>query len=167
MRPAVVFAVVALTSAPLHAVRAQRLSLGDAARLAAKQNGAVDVARARVSQASARVTQRRGALLPDLAAGVQQAERTLNSATFGFSFNNPATGRPLLRPDGELLGPIPTLDLRYRVQAPLLDLGKYQGWRAAQAIAGAASLDVEAQAEAAAAQIRRSPLTSCASRVTS
>ncbi len=129
----------------------QRVSLGDAARLAARQNGAVDVARARESQAAARVTQRRGALLPDLAAGVQQSERTLNSATFGFSFNNPVTGRPLLRPDGELLGPVPALDLRYRVQAPLLDLGKYQGWRASQATAGAASLEVEAQAEAAAA----------------
>lgn len=132
--------------------RAQtRLSLGEAARLAAKQNGAVDVARARVSQADARVTQRRGALFPDLAAAVQQSERTLNSATFGFSFNNPVTGRPLLRPDGELLGPVPTLDLRYRVQAPLLDLGKYQSWRASQATAGAATAELEAQAEGAAA----------------
>ena len=130
---------------------AQRLSLGDAARLAARQFGAVDVARARAAQAEARVTQRRSALLPDLSAGVQQAERTLNSATFGFSFSNPVTGRPLLRPDGELLGPIPTLDLRYRVQTPLLDLGRYQGWRAAQATATAASLEVEAQAEGAAA----------------
>ena len=128
-----------------------RLSLGDAARLAAKQNGAIDVARAKVAQADARVTQRRGALFPDLAAAVQQSERTLNSATFGFSFNNPATGRPLLRPDGELLGPIPTLDLRYRVQAPLIDLGKYQSWRASQATVGAATAELDAQAEGAAA----------------
>jgi outer membrane protein len=128
-----------------------RLSLGDAARLAAKQNGAIDVARAKIAQADARVTQRRGALFPDLAAAVQQSDRTLNSATFGFSFNNPATGRPLLRPDGELLGPIPTLDLRYRVQAPLLDLGKYQSWRASQASVGAATAELDAQAEGAAA----------------
>ena len=46
---------------------------------------------------------------------------------------------------------MPTVDLRYRVQAPLLDLGRYQGWRAAQASAGAVSLEVEAQAEGAAA----------------
>jgi outer membrane protein len=128
-----------------------RLSLGDAARLAARQNGAVDVARAKVAQADARVTQRRGALFPDLAAAVQQSDRTLNSATFGFSFNNPATGRPLLRPDGELLGPVPTLDLRYRVQAPLLDLGKYRSWRASQATVGAAAAELDAQAEGAAA----------------
>lgn len=128
-----------------------RLTLGDAARLAARQNGAVDVARARVAQAEARVTQRRSALLPDLAAGVQQAERTLNSATFGFAFSNPVTGRPLLRPDGEILGPVPTIDARYRMQAPLLDLGRYQGWRASQATATAASLEVDAQSESAAA----------------
>lgn len=128
-----------------------RLSLGDAARLAARQNGAVDVARAKVAQADARVTQRRGALFPDLAAAVQQSDRTLNSATFGFSFNNPATGRPLLRPDGELLGPVPTLDLRYRVQAPLFDLGKYRSWRASQATVGAAAAELDAQAEGAAA----------------
>lgn len=147
-RAAAIAAVLAVTSR----VDAQTpLSLGDAARLAAKQNGAVDVARARVAQAEARVTQRRGALFPDLAAAVAQSERTLNSATFGFSFANPVTGQPLLRPDGEILGPVPTVDLRYRVQAPLLDLGRYQGWRASQAAAGAVSLEVEAQAEGAAA----------------
>lgn len=128
-----------------------RLSMGDAARLAARQNGVVDVARARVAQAEARAMQRRGALMPDLAAAVQQSERTINSATFGFSFANPLTGQALLRPDGELIGPVPTLDLRYRLQAPLLDVGKYQGWRASQATVGAASLEVEAQAEGAAA----------------
>lgn len=135
-----------------HAVSAQpALSLGDAARLAAKQSGGVEVARTRVAQAEARVLQRRGALFPDLAAGFQQAERTLNSATFGFSFANPATGRPLLNPDGELLGPVPTVDLRYRLQQPLLDLGNIAKWRAAQSAVVAASADVLAQADLAAA----------------
>ncbi|MFO0093934.1 MAG: TolC family protein [Gemmatimonadaceae bacterium] len=127
------------------------LSLGDAARLAARQNGALDVARARVDQAASRARQRRGALIPNLAADVQQAERTINSATFGFTFANPVTGQPLLRPDGELIGPVPTVDLRSRVQATLLDLGRYAGWRAAQAATTAASADVEAQADLAAA----------------
>lgn len=127
------------------------LSLGDAARLAAKQSGGVDVARQRVAQAEARVTQRRGALFPDLAAGIQQAERNLNSATFGFSFSNPVTGQPLLRPDGEIIGPVPTVDVRYRLQQPLLDLGNVAKWRAAQSSVLAASADVQAQAEMAAA----------------
>ena len=97
------------------------LSLGDAARLAAAQGNGVEAARARVQAADARTTQRRGALLPDLAAGVQQASRTTNSATFGFSFRDP-TGRPLLNPDGEIIGPVPTVDMRYRIQPSLVDL---------------------------------------------
>lgn len=127
------------------------LSLGGAARLAAKQSGGVDIARERVAQAEARVAQRRGALFPDLAAALQQSERNLNSATFGFSFSNPVTGQPLLRPDGELIGPIPTVDLRYRLQQPVLDLGNIAKWRAAQSTVLAANADVKAQADAAAA----------------
>jgi len=126
------------------------LTLGDAARLAARQSGAVDVARTRVEAADARVIQRRGALFPDLAAAVQQASRTTNSATFGFSFRD-AQGRPLLNPNGEIIGPIPTVDLRYRVQQSLFDPGNVAKWRAAQSAADAASADVRAQADGAAA----------------
>lgn len=144
--------LVAVSSIAGTALPAQNaLSLGDAARLAAKQSGGVDVARQRVAQAEARVTQRRGALFPDLAAGIQQAERNLNSATFGFSFSNPVTGQPLLRPDGEIIGPVPTVDVRYRLQQPLLDLGNVAKWRAAQSSVLAASADVQAQADMAAA----------------
>lgn len=128
-----------------------RITLGDAARLAARQNGAIEISRARVEQAEARATQRRGALFPDLAGAVIQSERTLNTATFGFAFANPVTGEPMMRPDGEILGPVPTVDLRYRVQAPLFDLGKWGSWRAAQASTSAASAEVNAQAEGAAA----------------
>lgn len=146
---ALVVGLAALAATPVAAQ--ERLTLGQAARLAAEQGGGVAVARVRVAQSEARALQRRGALIPDLAAGVAQSERTINSATFGFSFANPVTGQPLLRPDGELIGPVPTVDLRYRVQAPLLDLGRYASWRAAQAVTGAASADVDVQADAAAA----------------
>jgi len=151
MTPRLLFLVAALSTAA-RAVPAQNaLSLGDAARLAAKQSGGVDVARQRVAQAEARVTQRRGALFPDLAAGIAQAERNINSATFGFTFSNPVTGKPLLRPDGEIIGPVPTVDMRYRLQQPLLDLGNVAKWRAAQSSVLAASADVQAQADLAAA----------------
>ena len=149
--PARAMVAAALLLAARDAAAQARLSMGDAARLAARQNGVVDVARARVAQAEARSMQRRGALMPDLAAGVQQSERTINSATFGFTFANPVTGQPLLRPDGEIIGPVPTFDVRYRLQAPLVDLGKYQSWRASQATVGAASLEVDAPADGAAA----------------
>ncbi len=137
-----------LTSAA--AAQPVALTLGDAARLAAKQGGAVDVARTRVEAAEARVIQRRGALFPDLAAAIQQASRTTNSATFGFAFRD-AQGRPLLNPNGEIIGPIPTVDLRYRVQQSLFDPGNVAKWRAAQSATLAAEADVRAQADGAAA----------------
>ncbi len=126
------------------------VSLGEAARLAARQHTALEAAAARVDAASARARQRRGALYPDLAAGIAQAGRTLNSATFGLSFRDP-TGRPLLNPNGELLGPVPTVDMRYRLTAPLLDLGALGRWRAADAGTAAAAAEATAQAEGAAA----------------
>ena len=130
--------------------QATALSLGDAARLAAKQNGGMDIVRSRVDAANARVMQRRGALMPDVAAGIQQAGRTTNSATFGFAFKD-AQGRPLLDPNGQLIGPIPTIDVRYRITQPLLDLGNYAKWRAAQSSTEAATADVRAQSDLAAA----------------
>jgi len=126
------------------------LSLGDAARLAARQSGAVEIARTRIDAAEARTRQRRGAMLPELVAGIQQASRTTNSATFGFAFRD-ATGKPLLDPNGQLIGPVPTVDLRYRVTQPLFDPASIAKWRAAQAATTAARADVNAQADAAAA----------------
>ena len=93
------------------------LSLGDAARLAARQSGAVEIARTRIDAAEARTRQRRGAMLPELVAGIQQASRTTNSATFGFALRD-ATRKPLLDPNAQLIGPVPTVDLRYRVTQP-------------------------------------------------
>ena len=151
MTPRLLLLVAVISTAGRSLPAQTALSLGDAARLAAKQSGGVDVARQRVSQAEARVTQRRGALFPDLAAGLAQAERNINSATFGFAFTNPVTGKPLLRPDGEIIGPVPIVDMRYRLQQPLLDLGNVAKWRAAQSSVLAASADVQAQAEMAAA----------------
>ncbi len=126
------------------------LSLGDAARLAAKQNTGLDIARDRARQADARAAQRRSALMPDIIGGVQQGSRTLNSATFGFNFKG-ADGRPLLNPNGQLIGPVPTVDVRYRLTQSLLDLGTVARWRAAQSVSKAAYVEVNAQAEAAAA----------------
>ena len=126
------------------------LSLGDAARIAAKMNPRIDVADARVEQARSRAVQRRGAFLPEINAGIQQASRTINTATFGFAFNDPS-GKPLLRPDGEIIGPVPTLDLRYRVTQPIVDLAAVARWRSAQSSTRQFEAEAVAQAEGAAA----------------
>jgi outer membrane protein len=108
------------------------LSLGEAVRLAATQNAGVEVARFRASQADARVRQRRADLLPSLSAAAIQSQRTQNTATFGFDFRSP-TGEAFFDPQGQLLGPIPTLDLRARLSQSVLDLGAFERVRAADA----------------------------------
>src|SRR4051812_31900916 len=57
-----------------------RLSLGDAIRLASHQNVQVEAARYRVREASARVTQRRADLLPQVSGVVTERGSTFNSA---------------------------------------------------------------------------------------
>lgn len=146
------FAAVLMTfgiaAAPLLAQGA--LTLGEAARLAARQNTGLDVVRARVAQADARVSQQRAALYPDVSAFLQQASRTTNTATFGFSFRD-ATGNYLFDPNGERLGPIPTTDARYRISQTLFDLGAYSRVKAARSASSAIAGELNNVADGAAA----------------
>src|SRR5919112_3213549 len=107
--------VEAQTAAPLS------LSLGDAARLAAKQNATVLAARFRADQADARVTQRRADLLPNVSASALENGRTLNTATFGIDFPAPAGQPPIFDPAGQVEGPVNTLDTRAHFSQSLFD----------------------------------------------
>src|SRR6478672_7650106 len=64
----------------------RKLSLGEAARLAASQVATVMSARPRVEEAKARVTQARAALLPQISASPNWTSVTINSASFGIHF---------------------------------------------------------------------------------
>lgn len=130
---------------------AQALTLGDAARMAAKQNTSLDIVRARVEQADARVKEQKASLLPDVSGYLQQAQRTTNTATFGFSFRDAATGEYLFDPNGQLLGPIPQTDARYRVSQTLLDFGAFARVKAARSASVATAADLNTVAEGAAA----------------
>jgi len=57
-----------------------RLTLGQAVRIAARQNPQVGTARSRLGVAEARVTQRRADLLPNFSLAAQQTGSTFNSA---------------------------------------------------------------------------------------
>lgn len=150
---AIAFAAAALSTSTLTAqtTPAGALSLGDAARMAARQNTSLDIVRARVAQADARVAQQKSALYPDVSAFLQQASRTTNTATFGFSFRDATTGQFLFDPNGERLGPIPTTDARYRISQTLLDFGAYARVRAAKNGSQATAAELDAVAEGAAA----------------
>ena len=127
------------------------LSLGDAARLASKQNAAAVAARYRAEQADARVTQRRADLLPNVSASALENGRTLNTATFGIDFPT-ATGQPpVFDPDGELQGPVNTLDTRAHFSQSVFDASALGRVKSARTSAAASDFDADAAADQAAA----------------
>ena len=147
--------VVALIAFLVRAAAAQtspqRLSLGDAARLAAQQSARVESAQQRVAQAKAQVVARRADLLPNVSTSTALTQHTLNSATFGFDFPSPPGEPPLLDPNGQIIGPVKLLDVRGRVAASVFDYAAIERVRAAKAGVSVATADVGTVAEQAAA----------------
>jgi outer membrane protein len=126
------------------------LSLGDAGRLAAQQSALAQGGRLRADEAQARVRERRADLLPNVSSYVQEAGRTFNTSTLGIDFPATPGNPPLFDPQGQVLGPINTIDVRGRVQQNLLDFGALGRVHSAQADARASSADAQATAEQAA-----------------
>ncbi|HJP84638.1 MAG TPA: TolC family protein [Gemmatimonadaceae bacterium] len=159
-RTLAVAATIALLSSPSHAQNADSLprpvggvlplSLGDAARLAARQSALAEGARLRANEAEARVRERRADLLPNLSAYANQSGHTFNTATFGIDFPAPPGQPPLFDPAGQVLGPVNLVDIRGRVQQNLLDFSAIGRVKSAQAQARSSNADADASAEQAA-----------------
>jgi len=122
-----------------------RLSIGDAARIAARNSAPAQGARIRVAEAQARVRQSRADLLPSLNASASQFRRTVNTASFGFSL-------PGLNPNGQIIGPYNTVDARGHVEAPLFNFGAFARYRAAGAAVTATSAEATVASEQAGSQ---------------
>ncbi|MGI8499106.1 MAG: TolC family protein [Gemmatimonadaceae bacterium] len=120
------------------------ITIGEAARIAARRGVLAQSAIARAEQAEARVTQRRAELLPSLSASDLQAGRTFNTATFGIPF-------PGFPPGGAVIGPVNTVDVRGRASQTLLDVGAFQRVRSARASAEALRTEASSAAEQSAA----------------
>lgn len=120
------------------------LSLGEAARLAATQSAPAVTAHHRAEQARGRALESRAALLPRVSAAWSDGRRTFNTATFGL----PLPGRD---PNGEIIGPVRTIDFRGRVVANVIDPAAFGRYRSAQAAASGAEADAAQMAELAAA----------------
>lgn len=126
------------------------LSLGDAARLAARQNAGAVAARYRTEQADARAVQRRSELLPNISGLVLDNERTFNSASFGISIPGAPGQPPVFPPDGTVLGPVKNWDFRGRLTQTLVDFGAFQRLGSARAMAAAYGADANNVADLAA-----------------
>ena len=128
-----------------------RLTLGDAVRLAARQNAAVEGALARVDAAKARVTERRADLLPNVSATVAERGATTNSATFPIDFPSTPGQPPLFDPKGTILGPVNAFDARARVSQSLYDPAARTRVQTARTGVAAANADVASLADQASA----------------
>jgi len=127
-----------------------RLTLGEAVRIAARQNPQVSTARSRLGVAEARVTQRRADLLPSLSLAARQTGSTFNSAAlFPLDFPSAPGQPPLLDREGSILGPLNVLDARAHVSQTLLDPGAIGRVRGAKTTVRAADADVTNASESA------------------
>lgn len=97
------------------------LTLGEAARLAARQSLPTQAALLRADAAESRVMQRRADLLPNISGVAETNSRTFNTATLGISFPTAPGSQPFFDPRGEVLGPVPTTDFRARIQQNIYD----------------------------------------------
>jgi outer membrane protein TolC len=127
------------------AVPAHTLTLGEAARLAARQSAPADQARFRAAAADARVRLARADLLPGISGVLFDGQHTLNSAAFGISL-------PGFDPNGQVIGPVRTPDFRLSGALTLFDLAALWRVRSAGAGARAAGADAAAVADEAAAR---------------
>ncbi|PYP77875.1 MAG: hypothetical protein DMD35_13640 [Gemmatimonadetes bacterium] len=125
-----------------------RLTLGEAVRIAARQNPQVGSARSRLGAAEARVTQHRADLLPTLSLDARQTGGTFNSAAlFPLDFPSAPGQPPLLDRNGSILGPLNVFDARAHVSQTLLDAGAIERLRGARTSVQAADADVSNVAE--------------------
>lgn len=132
--------VPALRSTPAQTQTAPtRLSLGDAVRSALEHSAVAEIARLRVEESRARVGQARAALFPSFSADVVQAGRTFNTATFGLAL-------PGFDPNGQVEGPVNTIDFRGKIGYSVLDMAAHA--RLAAARSGVTASDAEARAAA-------------------
>ncbi len=128
----------------------RRISIGDAARLAAAQVATVQSASLRVDEAKARVNQVRSALLPQITATPNWTSTTINSASFGITFPAQPGQPPLFAPNGSVIGPVNLFDFRAGVTQTIWDPATKARIAAAQSNVVAAGGDVSAAAEQAA-----------------
>lgn len=142
---ALVIPIAAFGQAPIS------ITLGDAARLAARQSAPAVEADLRTREAVARVTQKRADLLPSISAWALESGHTLNSATFGLDFPAPAGEKPLLDPAGQIIGPVKTLDIRGRVTAPAIDFAARERVQTARVDVLASRAEAKAAGDRAAA----------------
>ena len=133
--------VAAPVAAQVPASAPLRLSFAEAVRRASGEAPAVELAGLRTDEATARVRQARGALLPSLSFAAGWLNRDFNSKAQGISFPGVPT----------IIGPFNAYDARFRVSQTLLDFSGLARVRAARAQVTGSTAEGGAVSEGAAA----------------
>jgi outer membrane protein TolC len=133
---ALALAFAAATARAQDTALAHPLTLGDAARLAARRNSQAQEARDRADQAAARVSQRKSELYPQFKASAQESGSTINTNTFPFDLSSFG-----FNPNGAVIGPVNALDVRGDFAMSLVNFASYDRISAAKTAAGASVAD--------------------------
>ena len=149
---AVATAGVLLTWSDLHAQNPNStgLTLGGAARMAADRSASAATAKERSAQADARVSQSRAALLPNLSTSAQYGTRSYNTASLGLEFPTSPSQPAPFDPDGEVQGPVRSIDMRARLTQNVFSMPTLLNWRATAGDADAAHYRADDAADNAA-----------------
>lgn len=131
------------------------VSLTAAIEIAVERHPSLAAADLRVTEEETRETQARSQLLPSLSGLAVRNQRTFNTATFGFDFPLPEGQTPFFDPNGEVLGPIPTVDFRGQVSQRLFDWSAVRAYRTVEARVDLASASRESVAATVASDAAR------------
>lgn len=135
------------------------LTLGGAARVAADRSASTAAARERSSQADARVSQRRSELLPNLSTTAQFGTRSFNTASLGIDFPSAPGGSASFDRNGEVRGPVRSIDMRARVTQQLINVPSVLTWRATATEARIAAREADSSLAAELLDIAKQQLT--------
>ncbi len=137
------------------------LTLGGAARLAARQSASVLAARAEANEAGARVHESFSAFLPTVYGGASEREFTENSASLLRFPPSPGSAAfsSLLPPGGIVFPPIKSVDFRGYASDTLFSFGAIQRYRHSRIMERAANATADNAAEQAAGTAAAAYLT--------
>ncbi len=124
----VVVALLATLAPAARAAEPVRLSFAQAVALASQQNAQVQLATLRTGEAASKVTQSRGALLPNVTAQATMTDRTFNLYALGISLPT----APGAAPYPALQGPVWDSEARLKFSQPVFDWASWQKLRASR-----------------------------------
>lgn len=120
-----------------------RLSMGEAIRIALERSPSLRRSEWSTVLAELRAREQRSSLLPQVSLDALHSARTFNTASFGLDFPSAPGQEPFFDPDGEVVGPVRTVDFRGHLSQTLFDWSAVTRVREAHASVDASSAQTD------------------------